>query len=157
METARRIYKNTIYLGTAEIVSRLLQFVVMLYAARLLGKEHFGKFSFALSLSLIAIVLADLGINTLLIREIARNKKLANKYFVNAFLIKVVLSIVTYFVIVAALNILDYPQDTKNIVYIICLFTILSTFTELFYSIFRAFEMMHYDAFLKILRMVLLT
>jgi len=157
MGTARRIYKNTIYLGTAEIVSKILQFIVMLYAARLLSQEHFGKFSFALSLSLIAIVLADLGINTLLIREISRNKSLAGKYFVNAFLIKVVLSIVTYFVIVAALNILDYPQDTKNIVYIIWLFTILSTFTELFYSIFRAFEMMHYDAFLKILRMVLLT
>ena len=157
MGTARIIYKNTIYLGTAEIVSKILQFVVMIYAARLLSQEHFGKLSFALSLSLMAIVLADLGINTLLVREISRNKSLAGKYFVNAFLIKVVLSFVTYFVIVAALNILDYPQDTRNIVYIIWLFTILSTFTELFYSIFRAFEMMHYDAFLKILRMALLT
>ena len=75
MGTARRIYKNTLYLGAAEIVSKILQFVVMLYAARLLSKENFGKFSFALSLSLIAIVLADLGINSLLIREISRNKK----------------------------------------------------------------------------------
>src|SRR3989344_38673 len=156
MGTARRIYKNTIYLGTAEIVSKTLQFVVMLYAARLLSQEHFGKFSFALSLSLIAVVLADLGINTLLIREISRNRAIAGKYFVNAFFIKVALSLVTYFVIVAALNILGYPQDTRNIVYIIWLFTILSTFTELFYSIFRAFEMMIYDSFLKILRMVLL-
>src|SRR3989338_7240245 len=129
----------------------------MLYATRLLSQEHFGKFSFALSLSLIAIVLADLGINTLLIRELSRNKKLAGTYFANAFSIKIVLSFITYWIIVLTLNILNYPQDTKNIVYIIWLFTILSTFTELFYSIFRAFEMMHYDAFLKILRMVLLT
>lgn len=156
MGTARIIYKNALYLGAAEVVSKTLQFVVMLYAARLLSQEHFGKFSFALSLSLIAIVLADLGINTLLIREISRNRAMAGKYFVNAFFIKVALSIVTYFVIVAALNILGYPQDTRKIVYIIWLFTILSTFTELFYSIFRAFEMMHYDAFLKILRMALL-
>ena len=145
------------YLGTAEIVSRVLQFIVMLYAARLLSQEYFGKFSFALSLSLIAVVLADLGINTLLIREISRNKNLAGKYFANAFLVKVVLSFFTYLVIVAVLNILNYPHDTRKIVYIIWLFTILSTFTELFYSIFRAFEMMFYDAFLKILRMVLLT
>ncbi|MEK6828231.1 MAG: oligosaccharide flippase family protein, partial [Nanoarchaeota archaeon] len=145
MGTARTIYKNTLYLGTAEIVSRLLQFVVMLYAARLLSKEHFGKFNFALSLSLIAIVLADLGINTLLIREVSRNKKLAGKYFVNAFFTKAVLSLITYFIIVAVLNLLNYPQDTRQIVYIIWLFTILSTFTELFYSIFRAFEMMQYD------------
>lgn len=145
------------YLGAAEIASRVLQFIVMLYAARLLSLEHFGKFSFALSLSLIAIVLADLGINTLLVREIARNKSLASKYFINAFLTKIVLSIITYLIILGALEILNYPTDTRQIVYIIWLFTIISTFTELFYSIFRAFEMMFYDAFLKILRMVLLT
>ena len=156
MGTARRIYKNTAYLGIAEVVSRVLQFVVMLYAARLLSQENFGKFSFAVSLSLIAIVLADLGINTLLVREIARSKGLASRYFVNSFFIKAVLSFITYFAIVAALNILKYPQETRHIVYIIWLFTILSTFTELFYSIFRAFEMMLYDAFLKILRMIML-
>lgn len=156
MGTARRIYKNTLYLGSAEIVSRVLQFVVMLYAARLLTKEHFGKFSFALSLSLIAIVLADLGINTLLVREISRNKNLAGRYFVNALSIKLLLSIATYFIVLIVLNILDYPQDTRQIAYIIWIFAILSTFTDLFYSIFRAFEMMFYDALLKILRMGLL-
>ncbi|KKT75456.1 MAG: lipopolysaccharide O-side chain biosynthesis protein [Candidatus Peregrinibacteria bacterium GW2011_GWA2_44_7] len=157
MGAARRIYKNTLYLGVAEIVSKVLQFVIMLYAARILDKEYFGRFSFALSLSLIAIVLADLGINTLLVREISRNRNLASKYFFNAFSIKVLLSFVTYFIIMVILNILDYPNDTRRIVYIIWLFTILSTFTELFYSIFRAFEMMIYDAFLKILRMIMLT
>lgn len=156
MGTARRIYKNTAYLGIAEIVSKLLQFVIMLYAARLLSKEHFGKFSFAISLSFIAIVLADLGINTLIIREISRNKNLAGKYFANAFFTKIALSLITYFIIVAVVNILNYPQDTRHIVYVIWLFTILSTFTELSYSIFRAFEMMIYDALLKILRMIIL-
>lgn len=139
MGTARRIYKNTLYLGAAEIVSKILQFVIMLYAARLLSKEHFGKFSFALSLSLIAIVFADLGINTFLIRKISRDKRLASKYFINAFFVKLGLAFATYFLIVAALNLLNYPQDTKQIVYIVWVFAILSTFTELFYSIFRAF------------------
>ena len=156
MGTARRIYWNTLYLGVAEIVSKVLQFVVMLYAARLLTKEHFGKFSFALSLSFIAIVLADLGINTLLVREISRNKNSAGKYFINAFVVKAALSAIALVVVVAVLNILNYPQDTRSIVYVVWMFTILSTFTELFYSIFRAFEMMFYDAFLKIVRMSLL-
>ena len=93
MGTARRIYKNTLYLGTAEIISRVLQFIIMLYAARLLSQEHFGKFSFALALSLIAVILADLGVGTLLIREVSRNKELAGKYFINAFSIKAVLSL----------------------------------------------------------------
>ena len=43
------------------------------------------------------------------------------------------------------------------VVYMIWFFTTLSSFTDLLYSIFRAFERMVYDAFLKILRMSLLT
>ena len=156
MGTARRIGKNTLYLGAAEVVSRALQFIVMLYAARLLSQQSFGKFSFAISLSFIAVILADLGINTLLVREISRNKSLASKYFVNAFSTKILLSIIALLIVVLVLNALSYPSDTREIVYIISLFTILSTFTELFYSIFRAFEIMLYDAFLKILRMVIL-
>ncbi|MEK6869434.1 MAG: flippase [Nanoarchaeota archaeon] len=156
MGTAHRIYKNTAYLGIAESVSKILQFVVMLYAARLLTQQNFGKLSFALSLSFIAVILADLGINTLLIREVSRNKRLVSKYFINAFSIKVVLSIIAFFIIIAVLNIFGYPPATRQIVYIIWIFTILSTFTELFYSIFRAFEKMEYDSFLKIVRMVIL-
>ncbi len=160
MGTARGIYKNTLYLGTAEIISKVLQFVVMLYAARLLSKEGFGKFSFALSLSFIAIVLADMGINTLLIRDISsnrENKKLVNKYFANAAAIKLLLCIVTYALIELVLYLLNYPSDTKQIVRVVWAFSILSTFTDLFYSIFRSFERMHYDASIKTLRMVLLT
>lgn len=156
MGTAKRIYRNTLYLGIAEIVSKLLQFVVMLYAARLLSKGHFGDFSFALSLSLVAIVFADLGINTFLVREVSRDKTLASKYFINAFFTKIGLAFMTFFLVVAALNFLEYPPDARQIAYIIWIFAILSTFTELFYSIFRAFEMMHLDAFLKVLRMSLL-
>ena len=158
MSTARRIYKNTLYLGIAELVSRIMQFIVMLYAAKLLSQEDFGKFSFALALSLIAVILADMGINVLLVREVSRNrnKDFASSYVVNAFCAKIILSVITFFVVLLVLNVLNYPHDTKLIVYAIWLFTILSTFTELFYSVFRAFEMMFYDAFLKVSRMMLL-
>ena len=156
MGTVRNIYKNIIFLSSAEVISKGLQFVLMVYAARLLDKASFGKFNFALSLSFIAIIFADMGINTLLIREVARNKKSASRYFVNSFVVKIFSSIITYFLVVIVLNMLSYPVDTKNVVYAIWIFTIISTFTELFYSIFRAFEKMFFDALIKITRMVLL-
>ena len=88
MSTIRRIYKNIVFLSSAELISKIFQFVLMVYAARLLDKASFGKFSFALSLSFIAVIIADLGINTLLIREIARDKSKVDKYFTNAFVAK---------------------------------------------------------------------
>ena len=44
--SVRRISKNIAALTTAELISKALQFVLFVYAARLLGKADFGKFSF---------------------------------------------------------------------------------------------------------------
>ena len=51
MSTARRISKNVLALSFAELFSKSLQFVIMVYAARALDKESFGVFSFALAFS----------------------------------------------------------------------------------------------------------
>lgn len=157
MGAIRSISKNIIYLTSGELLSKILQFVLMVYAARLLDQASFGKFSFALSLSFIAIIIADLGINQLLIREIARSRENANKYFINSFVVKLAFAFITWLFIILLLNGLGYPEDTRHVVYAIWFFTMISTFTDLFYSIFRAFEKMFYDSLIKILRMVILT
>ena len=157
MGTIRSIYKNLLFLSSGEIISKILQFILMVYAARILDQASFGKFSFAISLSFIAIITADWGINQYIIREIARDKNTANKYVVDAFVIKVVFTIITCVLIIIFLNALNYPKDTRYIVYLIWAFTIISTFTDLFYSIFRAFERMFYDSLIKTLRMIILT
>ncbi|HLG24986.1 MAG TPA: flippase [Candidatus Nanoarchaeia archaeon] len=158
MGATRTIYRNTAFLGAAEIISKGLQFLIMLYAARLLSKESFGKFNFALAITFIAVILADFGIYTYLVREISRNRKkeAASRLFWNSFFVKVFLSLISFLVIFASLNILGYPEDTKTVVYIMWAFTIILTFTELFYSVFRGFEMMKYDSSNKIVKMIVL-
>lgn len=151
------IYKNTAFLAFSEIIAKVLQLILFVYAARLLDQQSFGKFNFALSLSIIAIIIADFGVNYYVIREIARDKKKVNLYFINAFVLKLGTAAVTYLLVVAFLNLLQYPAGTKEVVYAIWIFTILSTFTDLFYSVFRAFEVMIFDAVLKIARMLILT
>ena len=157
MSTVRKIYKNIVFLSSAEFISKILQFVLMVSAARLLDKASFGKFSFALSLSFIAVIIADLGINTLLIREIARDKNKVDKYFINALFVKVLFAIITYISVFIVINLLGYPKDTRYVVYMVLVFIIFSTFTDLFYSIFRAFERMIFDSIIKIVRMIILT
>ena len=157
MSAVKSIYRNLLFLSSGEIISKILQFVLMVYAARILDQASFGKFSFAISLSFIAIITADLGINHLLIREISRDKGNANKYFINAFVVKLIFALVTWAFIILLLNGLNYPKDTRYVVYLIWIFTIISTFTDLFYSVFRAFERMFYDSLIKTLRMLILT
>ena len=70
---------------------------------------------------------------------------------------KIVLGILTFIAAFAYLNLMDYSQQAKNIVYFLLAFAVLQSFTDLFYSAFRAFERMHFDSAIKVLRMIVLT
>lgn len=157
MKTARRIAFNFISLSFSEIIAKALQLFVFVYIARVYGKIDFGNFVFAIAFSAILSVLTDFGINSLLIREISRSKSDLKKYFSNALVMKIFLGIATFILAFAYLNLLGYSSKARIMAYALLSFAVLQSFTDLFYSAFRAFERMHFDSIIKALRMVVLT
>ena len=157
MNTPRRITRNFVSLSVAEVISKGLQLLIFILLARYLGKNDFGLFSFGMAFALLITMISDFGLSTLLIREISRNKKLASKYITHASISKIVLSLFAILATYLFLEILNYSQEAKIITYILLTFAILQTYTDLYYSIFRSFEKMHYDAIIKIVRMLLLS
>ena len=156
MNTARRITFNFLSLMSAEVISKVLQIFIFIYLARTFGKDGFGIFSFGLSFAFIIVIIANFGLSALLVREISRNKRLVSKYLSNALVSKIFLSIITFFLTYVFLNIMDYPPETKIVAYILVIFAIIQSFTDLFYSIFQAFEKMYFDSIIKVLRMIIL-
>ncbi|MBI2651724.1 oligosaccharide flippase family protein [Candidatus Woesearchaeota archaeon] len=156
MNTARRITTNFMSLAFSEVISKILQLLVFAYIARKLGNDNFGIFSFAISFSLLIAITADFGLSTLLIREISRDKKSVAKYLSNALFVKVLLSLITVIASYIFLNSMRYSPEVKIIAYVMLLFAIMQSFTDVYYAIFRAFEQMYYDAIIKVLRMLIL-
>ena len=154
MNGVRKIAINTISLGISEIVTKISQFLIFVFIARILGASIFGRFNFAYAFSIIAVLFMDMGINYMLIRDMAKNRSLVSKYLVNSFAIKIALSIITFIIAFLILNAADYQKETRVLVYILVLFAFLKSFTELLFSVFKAYEAMHYEAILKILRML---
>lgn len=156
MNTVQRIAKNTGFLLAANIISRALGFFYVMYTARYLGAEGFGILSFALAFTGIFGVFTDLGLHSLTVREVARDKSLASKYLNNITVIKVILVSVTFGIIVLVINILGYPEQTIKVVYLITLSVIFTAFTGMFYSVFQAFEKMEYQSLGQILNSILM-
>jgi len=156
MNTIQRIAKNTGILLISQILSYVITFFFTMYTARYLGAEGFGILSFAIAFTAIFGVFSDLGLNTLMVREVARNKSLAQKYLLNTALMKTILAIITSGLIVLMINILGYPEQTIKVVYLITLSVILNTFSQMFYSIFRAYERMEYQSVGQILNSALM-
>jgi O-antigen/teichoic acid export membrane protein len=93
MNTVQRIAKNTGILFSAQIIACILGFFYSIYMARYLGPVGFGVLSFAIALILIFGVFGDLGLSTLLTRELSKDKSLEEKYIGNFIPIKIILSI----------------------------------------------------------------
>ncbi len=156
MNTIKTIAKNTGMLLVAQIISYVFGFFFIIYAARYFGAEGFGILSFALAFTGIFGVFADFGLSTLTVRDVARDKIAVKKYLGNITLIKTILVIITFGLIALSINLLDYPKKTIIIVYLIALAVITASFTQMFYSVFQAFEKMEYISYGKILNSVLL-
>lgn len=62
-----------------------------------------------------------MGLSTLTTREVARDKKLANKYLGNIAMMKLILVTLTFGLIALTINLLGYPEQTIKVVRLIAL------------------------------------
>jgi len=146
MNTIQRVVKNVLSLLTTQIILAILSLVLSIFIARFLGDVAFGKYSFANAFPIIFLIFLDFGFETLLIRDVARDKSLAGKYLTNILVFKVLLIPFVFSFIVISINIMGYPESTKNLVYLISLYIIFLSLSAAFKVTFRAYEKMEYDA-----------
>lgn len=156
MNTVKRIFKNTSILFIAQIVNYILAFFYTIYLARYLGVSDFGILTFGISFTTIMGVTADLGLSILAVREIARDKSISSGYTGNLIVIKLILSSITMGLIALFMNLFNYPSQTIQVVYLLGLWMVFTSFTQLFYSVFQAYEKMEYQSIGTILYSILL-
>jgi O-antigen/teichoic acid export membrane protein len=151
MNIIQRISKNIFSLFVAQFISMILSMVLSIFIARLLGDLYFGHYSFAITFITLYTVFMDLGYDTLLVRDVARDKSLVNKYINNILSLRFLTSFIIFILMVLTINIMGYPEVVKNIVYLLGLSNILESLSNVFRTTFRAFEKMEYEAALTII------
>jgi O-antigen/teichoic acid export membrane protein len=67
------IFSNFIYLFSSRVTIRIFTFVFTIAFARILGPEKLGIYSFSLSLAGVCLVLVDLGIGQVILRDLSAN------------------------------------------------------------------------------------
>lgn len=146
MDTIQRILKNVLSLFTNQIIIAILVFVFSIFVARFLGDVAFGKYSFAYTFPVIFLIFLDFGFETTLIRDVARDNSLASKYLANILLYKLLLIPFIFTLIILSINVMNYPDITKNLVYLMSVYIIFTSLSASFKVTFRSFEKMEYEA-----------
>lgn len=156
MNSLQRVTKNATVLIVSNIISKAFKFFAMIFLARHLGVEGFGNISFAITYAIIFIVFVDFGLHPLTVREVSRDKSLADTYLNNTLGLKILLATFVYIIISLSINLTNYPHILKLIVYTIAISLILDSMTKTFFSIFHAFEKMEFQAFAQIINSFIL-
>ncbi len=145
------VAKNTFWLFGGEISSRLLRAAIVIYAARVLGAEGWGVFSYAITLAAFFTIFSDIGLSALLTREAAKNPAMREKYLSTAFFIKLILLLFSVGLIILIAPMFTKIEAIKALLPIIALILVFDGLREFGFSLNRALEKMEWEALVKIL------
>ena len=155
MSETKRVVKNSAFTFTTNMLSKILTLVMIIFLARYLGVEGYGKLSFVLSFTGLFAVFGNFGLSILLNRLVAREKKKVSYYFSNALVISAILNIITFAVIMLFAWMLRYDDFTIRLIFIGALFIIFQNFKTPFQSVYEAFEKMQYVFWTRLSKVVL--
>lgn len=143
------IFKNTVWLMVAEVITRLLKLVLVIYAARILGVEDYGKFSFALAFIGLFVVFSDIGLSQIVVREFSKSRD-SEKEFPAVLAFKTLLAFSTLFVMIVCSFFISIDPIIRKIIWILSVYGVINGFVEVLLSFFRSRQKMEYESIMKI-------
>lgn len=68
-----KLTRDTVWLTSSELASRLLLFIVVTWLTRYLGSTTYGELAYGFAVANIVVIVADLGLSTFATRELAKH------------------------------------------------------------------------------------
>lgn len=151
-QQSRHILSNISWLGAANLIIKPLWILFMTAACpRLLGVEGYGVMTAAMVLAALAISFSDLGMHQYSLREVARQRHRAGRYFSNFIICRVGLLTISLTIAFLTALLLDYQRTELTAVSFALLYWALQDLTLYSRTFFRAFEVLRMEAISSIL------
>ena len=144
------IAKNTFWLFFGEFISRLSRAIIIIYAARILGAENWGVFSYAITFATLFMILSDIGLSSILTREASKYPDRKNQYLSTTLFIKLVLLTLSTLLIIFIAPLFVKIESVKLLLPFVALLFLFDSLREFGFGISRAIEKMEQEAFVRI-------
>ncbi|MCB0259998.1 MAG: flippase [Calditrichae bacterium] len=146
MTTTQRIIKNSFFLTGGNVVAKALNLVLLLILTRMLGREGFGLYSFAFAYVMLFLLFTHLGLNTYLVREIAKDKSSGPEHIALTLPLVLICSLLTAALVNGIAWMVNWSGQERLIIAVFSGYMIFDALGRYLFSIFRAYERMAYEA-----------
>lgn len=150
MSIAKQVFRNTSIILVGDLSFKLISLFLIIYLAKYLEVENFGKYNFVLAYISIFGIITDLGLNSILVREMAKDVDIIPKIIGNAFIIKSILAVLAVFLSLLIASFMNYPSDTTLYIYIASLMLLFQSFSDTYRTVFQAKLKMEYEIVSKL-------
>ncbi|MCJ7458548.1 MAG: flippase [candidate division Zixibacteria bacterium] len=139
MTTSKKILRNFSFLLGADLITKALGFISVIYLARVLTVEGFGKIEFAQAIIIYFVLLVNQGLDLWGVREIAKGQEKIKEIVNNVLSIRFFLSLLAYGLLVIFVLLINKPWDIKQLILIygLSIFTFSFTLNWFFQGIER--------------------
>jgi len=144
---SQHLAKNTAFMTMASVGQKLIAFVYFLFLARTMMPERTGMFFLATSIVTAFSVFEDLGLTSILIREIAKhpeNREVATRQAVG---LKLTLIVFTVILIFIATPLFGYGKEISEYILITTSVMIIDALALIGYGVLRGSQKLRYEAF----------
>ncbi len=138
MSLTNRVLKNAAFQAGSQAITWVFAWVLLIYLPRHLGDEGFGRLFFAISFSLIASIFLNLGINTFLMKEVAREPDQGPRLLANAMGLKAGLALIVYALMMVVVRAMGVEPDAVVATDIIGLAFLVGSFGQTFTAYLQA-------------------
>jgi len=116
MSLARKVFRNSLWLAGAQVGSRGLSFLMTMILTRYLGTRDFGTYSLVYAYCGLFAIVANIGIDTIVVREASKDLKQAEVLAGNGILLKVALTLVAVALAALTARAAGLPAGTAGLV-----------------------------------------
>ena len=155
MNASFKITKNTIALIAREALNKGALFILLILVGRLLGKEALGRYSLALAISQIFFFGTEMGLNTIMVRDVSKERSLVGKFLVNIGALRIILGIGTLGLIWLTALIIGARDEAATVIYLCAFSSFFINITNIYTSSFRAFEKMELETLIALVKNIL--
>ncbi|MBN1545255.1 MAG: flippase [Syntrophaceae bacterium] len=152
MSVARRVAKNILSLLLSEAIFQLLSLSVILYIARILGPASFGNLNYAMAVISYFVLITNLGLPLLGIREVSRDRSRVKEYLVSITSTRLTVLLPSLILIACIFQFLVFTIEANYLILIYGVGLIPNVF--LIDWLFQGLEKMEYVAVGRILNII---
>lgn len=147
----RRLTNNTLSILASDIVNRAATFVLYALVSRHLGAHEFGQMSLGLTFFQTFQLLAVAGMQTLVTREVAKDRTQTNPYLINGSLSIVLFSLLSMLLLLAVTWSMGYALDTTEVILLFSVSLFPYAISVLCDAVFQGWERMQYITYANVI------